>query len=236
MQWVIQKNIFWENEDKLTSILGDRLIWVEYTIDGPIFSNSPDTRYIFYGSHTLGRRLQKQGAICWLYEKVYDCSYYLSKFGNLALNRSHIFIDYGSLPLLMETIGTSFFIKQDSGYKDFTGEVYNTSPVNLFPEDLLLLAPIQEIGPEWRAVISDGKLLTFSQYGSINSNENPTDFIKSVLDEVKDRYDPAPMWTLDVCTCAEEFKVVEVNSLFSAGWYDCDIELIINTAEKIIDG
>jgi len=236
MQWVIQKNIFWENEDELTNILGDRLIWVEYGIDGPIFSNSPDCRYIFYGSHTLGRRLQKQGAICWLYDKVYDCSYYLSRFGGLALNYPHILIDYGSLPLLIDVIGTSFFIKQDSGYKDFTGEVYSTSPMNLFPEDLLLLAPIQKIGSEWRAVISEGKLLTFSQYGDISSSENPTNFINSVLDEVKDRYDPAPMWTLDVCTVDEGFKVVEVNSLFSAGWYDCDIELIINTAEKIIDG
>ena len=77
-EWVGEEDVFGENEEKLKEILGDRLIWMKYKIDGPTFSRSPVTDYIFYGSPIIGRRLQKSDgpkALSWLYDNVYDCNY-----------------------------------------------------------------------------------------------------------------------------------------------------------------
>jgi hypothetical protein len=35
MDWVVEKDVFEENEPQLVEILGDRLSWVSYGINGP---------------------------------------------------------------------------------------------------------------------------------------------------------------------------------------------------------
>jgi hypothetical protein len=232
-EWVVEEGVFDENEDKLREILGDRLILAKYTINGPTFSKSPVTDYIFYGTHTLGRRLQRSKdakAICWLYDKVYDCNYYLPFFGGYALNNPHLFVEAGTFHLLRDSLSSpSMFVKQNSGYKTFTGLVVNSEiPTDLYRDELLMLAPVKPVELEWRFVISKGSVLTQSPYGDILDSgphmEEAKEFAKAVITT---DYDPAPMWTLDICRSEGAYKVVEVNSLLSAGWYNCDIAKIV---------
>lgn len=232
LPWAIQKDVFPENEQKLETILGDRLHYFTMTPEGPTCSLDPP--YICYGSIPACRRLQRQGAICWLYDNVYDCSHYLPKLGELALNNPHMFVEYGTFPLLMNWLGhPDVFIKQNSGYKCFTGQKYTeVDKIDLFPEELLLLAQVKKIGAEWRFVISEGKLLTGSLYGDILPQTDPGEFLHSIsplLPEIE----PAPIWTLDICEYNGSFKIVEINSLLSAGWYNSEIEKIVTEVDRL---
>lgn len=231
-EWVIEEGVFEENEDKLKEILGDRLVWAKYTVNGPTFSKSPVTPYIFYGTSVLGRRLQREGAICWLSDRVYDCNYYLPFFGKMALNNPHMFVESGTFPLLAESLGdVEWFVKQNSGYKTFTGMTcVGAIDTGLFPEELLMLAPKKPIEAEWRFVIRENSVLTFSSYGDITEcGIEAQKFAETCLSTP---YDPAPMWTLDICRSEGSYKVLEVNSLLSAGWYDCDIRAIVEAVDE----
>lgn len=233
-EWVIEDGVFPENEPKIRDILGDRLIWMNYTIDGPTFSKSPVTDYIFYGSPVIGRRLQKADgpkALSWLYDYVYDCNYYLPYFQGLALNNPHMFVEAGTLSLLAEFLeNPEWFIKQNSGYKTFTGMVGSGRiETGLFSHELLMLAQKKPIEAEWRFVIKDNSVLTYSGYGdNIQCGEEAEEFAKTCLST---GYDPAPMWTLDICRSEGSYRVLEVNSLLAAGWYYCDIRAIVEAVD-----
>ena len=234
MDWVVEKDVFEENEPQLVEILGDRLSWVSYGINGPTFSKSPVTDYIFYGSPVIGRRLQKAHgpkALSWLYDYVYDCNYYLPYFQGLALNNPHMFVESGTLSLLAEFLeNPEWFIKQNSGYKTFTGMVGSGGiETGLFHHELLMLAQKKPIEAEWRFVIKDNSVLTYSAYGdNMQCGKEAEEFAKTCLST---GYDPAPMWTLDICRSEGAYKVLEVNSLLSAGWYDCDIRAIVEAVD-----
>lgn len=236
MQLVFQPEVFPEDEADLRSEFED-LVEVKYTVNGPEFSKPPDTDFVFRGGIQLGRRLKRLYPKCttWLYDNVYDCNAYLPSLGDSALNNPHVFCEAGTLSLLLATLDeNNVFIKQNSGYKTFTGEIYSNvrdEVAKLFPHELLLLAPIRRIGPEWRFVISDMKVLTFSPYLDI-TGEPPISFVEETLQKM---VEPAPMWTLDVCRLTSgEPKVVEINSLLTAGWYSSDRRLIIDELKKVL--
>ena len=241
MDWVVQRYMFEENEKALSEVLGDRLIWLDWTMSGPIFSRKPDGAYVLYSAIMAGRRLRSNAKNSnWLYDNVYNCSYYLSKFGNLALNNPHVYVEAGTFSLLKPFLPETFFIKENNGYKSFTGKVfdkYTEQEVNsMFAEELLLIAQTRPIDAEWRFVIKEGKVLTFSLYGEILSDRGneALDFANLVLNRIEEVYDPAPMWTLDVCLTDNEFKVVEVNSLLSSGWYNCDVKKIVESVDELM--
>lgn len=250
--WIIERDIFPENEAKLEALLGDRITWAKMTIDGPEFSRRPIDGSICYATHTMGRRLQaSHGAISWLYDEIYDCHFYLPHFQEFALNNPHFFVERGTIHMLLDKLGmgeTKFFIKENSGYKNFTG--FAGTADNILPEldrvfdtEMLMIADAKQIGAEWRYIVTTDPLreephqiLTSSPYGELKSSADPTEFVRNVLRTPSVRsYNSAPAWTLDVCELPDGgFAVVEINSLLSAGWYDCDVEKIVNFIESVV--
>ena len=235
MQLVFQCDVFPEDEEALSSF---DLVACRATVDGPVFSKELTGPFLFRGSIAVGRRITKTmpNAITWLYDKVYDCTNYLPSLGTKALNNPHILCEAGTLPILIEKIGTNFFLKENSGYKYFTGGEYADIKDYLqycFYNDILLLSPIRSIVAEWRFVISDMAILTSSPYGDTlrEATRGATSLVEEVL---VDFIEPAPMWTIDVCELASgEFKIVEINSLLTAGWYDCDRTKIVADLKRI---
>lgn len=237
MKWLVERDIFTENEAKLEQILKNDLIYFSNSISGINFSQEVDPPFIVYGSIVACRKLQKTGGISWLYDKVYDCNYYLHRFGNLALNNLHIYSTKSNLETLIDFFGSkNLFIKENNGYKVFTGRVFDDQTLSelklVYPEDFLLLAPKKPIENEWRFIVSEGKILTGSGYGDTKDcPPDAFDFAEKTLDFVE--YDPAPMWTLDICKSNDEFKVLEANSLLSAGWYDADLTKIVSEVNRL---
>ncbi len=238
--WVVQQEVFAENYFRMKLKLGDRLIRFDHRITGAQFERDPGLGFFFYGSIAAGRMLQRtHNAVCWLYDEVYDCAYYMPHFKGFLLNEKHSFITAGFLEDYLYG-KTEIFVKENKGYKNFTGCVYdemaNYEIARLDRSTLLLVAPKKEIQAEWRMVVSDNKVLTFSQYGS---RIHPTDdeavaFANKVANIVSWSYNPAPIWTLDIALSEGRYYVLEVNSLLSAGWYNCEVGKIIDAVDASV--
>ena len=42
-------------------------------------------------------------------------------------------------------------------------------------------------------------------------------------------------YVLDICEYKDELKVVEVNSLLTSGWYECDIDKIVKSIIRTVE-
>jgi hypothetical protein len=258
-KWFVEKGVFEENEEKLSLILGDRLTFVKrdegqfgvLDMEGNVVTE----RGIFYGSIAFGRYLQTQGFFSFLPDNVFDCNYWMHHFGPLALNDEHMYIEAGCFKTVVKALGIEklgFFVKQNKGYKFFSGQVYNGVALadiesQMFPEDLVLIAPKKEIGREFRFVIAtdfksyDYEIVTYSRYG-LEENLDPT-VPQSVIDYADQcikgiNYAPCVVWTLDICELyhegSEKYAVVEPNSLMTSGWYNCDIQKIVDVVDRLL--
>lgn len=235
---VYEESVFPEDRDFILGC-GASVITCKFGIDGPEFSEEINGPFVFRGSIQLGRRLSKEFPECisYLYDHVYDYSKYAIHINDLLLNDEYFYVEAANIHKMYERLGVDFFVKENNGYKYVGGGKYSDIKQDLdkcLPESLLMLAPLKEIGPEWRCVISGGKLLTYSSYGDIINPfpEEAQDVVDRCLSFLPE---PAPMWTLDLCRHQGEIKVVEINSLLTAGWYDCNRQLIFQELQRHID-
>jgi hypothetical protein len=171
-------------------------------------------------------------------------------FGTLALNFSHFYIEAGCFASCVRTLGIDsvpFFVKQEKGYKHLNGHVYDNATCDLvrdilFPHELLMIAPISTFGREFRFVIDDNdNIITYSEYSLDCDYSEPVpdsavEFVKKTMQAVN--YYPSNIWTLDICEYPHkgsgQYRVVEPNSLLSSGWYNADVEKIVNAVDKIV--
>ncbi len=260
MDWLIQRDVFPEHEEEMARILGKRAIFFKYTINGPSYEDgrSPSDRCLVRGSIQICRRLQAEGHVAFMPDQVFDCSYYMGSFGCHALNWNHCYVTAGLFKqshdvFIKGAFGESPFVKENSGYKGFTGRVFDEHTQDdiskLWPYTLLMVAPEQFFTHEFRLVIAEtdeeASILTGSHYLGDFGMQPEMDVVQlygqNILDAID--YHPAPFWTLDICTvpgCLIDseysLKVLEVNSLLAAGWYDSDVEAIVNAVDTYVAG
>lgn len=224
---------------------------------GLAYTFEPDDCVVVYGSLQLCQAMRREaewipGVYCDL--KKYKCSYYYPFFGDFLLNSNYIMLPYGELKrrkeFLFETVGNNgcLFLRPDSGFKEFTGSIslYNNWDRDLeffnrygFDDSLLtIVAEPRNITNEYRFVVADRKVLPGSKYrdraGSNRSNYVPSSvhtFAQYVVDTVK--YDPEPVWCLDLCeTKSGEIYVLEVGCFSGAGLYDTPKRIIIEKVSQ----
>lgn len=98
------------------------------------------------------------------------------------------------------------------------------------PEFEVLLAEAQEIIAEYRLFIVNGKVIAQSLYkvrGNFCTNKFvPTEIINKAQ-ELCSKWVPAHAFVMDFAETSEGFKVLEVNNINCAGFYECDIPSIV---------
>jgi len=179
----------------------------------------------------------------------YRCSIYYDPWLPAMLNHDYFLVPWSSLEKhgndYFETMACDkLFIRPNSGYKIFTGnyitkkwlskdlEVIKGLPGNNAEEDtLVLVAPYQEIKSEFRCMMHRSKMVSYSYYsGEEMFGENLegrlTRYVESAAYNAN--YFPDTYYTIDVAVLSNgELSIIELNSLFSAGWYDADYEKIV---------
>ena len=142
---------------------------------------------------------------------------------------------------------TSFFVRPDSPLKPFSGRVVDVESLTLakldhgfyFEDESLpvIVAPLQEIGDEWRFVIAGKSVVAGSGYDPATREpiaENPdteaTAFATNVASTLEE---PAEIYILDVCDCAGELRLLELNPFGGADLYACDPIAIVDAVSKI---
>lgn len=107
----------------------------------------------------------------------------------------------------------------------------------------VLIASEKEVEREYRFFVVDKQVITGSQYKEWNyTRKRRIDPANSLSDkgalkfasEMVARWQPARHFVIDVCQVGlmGDFKVVEINSLTSAGFYDCDMPAVVKALHE----
>ena len=150
------------------------------------FNQYPDEDcVVFYGTLQLAKQLQRQkkwvpGVYCNFQNLC--CKAYYSYWGKYLLNQDYIMLPMLEILRRREEIFGQFgiddaiFIRPDSGAKTFTGQVvykeFLDKEFDLFgnyagkplDEIIAIVSSPKVIDTEWRCVIVDGELVSWSQY------------------------------------------------------------------------
>lgn len=185
---------------------------------------------------------------CGFYDKDTYCVSNYSKY----LDEEFLNNNYTILPLSKLAKGSEFiadlidilflpdevFIKPNSGFKSFTGNTVDYTEIGKFCRGLLqmgvsknelcIVSPAKDINDfEFRFWIIDEKIITHSAYSwadcgdfkDIKANNKIISYVEKIIKNIN-----IPAYTIDICICENEFKVIEINNIYTSGTYNCDLE------------
>jgi len=213
---------------------------------------------IFYGSLNLASQIHRTkpwvpGSICNF--KNLCCLTYYSYWGQYLLNKDYIMLPLMELNRRKEDIYKQFgidgciFMRPDSGFKCFSGDVYKIedvdSEINVInnyaskniDEILVVISSPKKITAEWRCVVVNKKVVASSQYkenGKLDIKEGAEKDVIDLANEVaSSEWQPDKAYTLDICKSNGEFYLLEANSFSCSGFYKCNPKPIVTIVSKI---
>lgn len=144
------------------------------------------------------------------------------------------------------------FIRPCADSKVFTGKVFNENEWpdfqnrmltngyehSLTEDTLIQVAVPKKITQEIRCWVVDGKIVTQSTYrrGSFLYYDNIVDADAiEFAQKMVDIFQLAKAFTIDVCLTDNGWKIVECGSISCAGFYDADMQKLINALENAWD-
>lgn len=135
------------------------------------------------------------------------------------------------------------FVRPDSPLKPFSGRVVETSSVTLatldhgfyFDDETLpvVVAPLQDVGREWRFIVVNGNIVTGSAYDPATRSavSDPIDSnARSVARTIAASL-PAPddVYVLDLCETKGALRLLELNPFGGADLYACDSSIVVES-------
>lgn len=241
--------------------LGHRVVRTKYKS----FSEQPELSYIplrkdcvvCYGTIEFCRQMERYSSKVWtpgMYfnANVKNWSKFAPYIGTDLLNESYCILPYGEVVrrAVRWTRGTplSWFIKPESGLKEFTGQVITAVSLD---EDLKKLSPHHEIDPttlcvcappkvikaEFRYVIVNKTVVAGSEYRwdnvlDVRRDTSPfTDYLAVKIAEADWQADS--VYVCDIALLEDDTpKVIELNAFSSSGLYACDTVAIVKAVSK----
>ncbi|MFO0609210.1 MAG: ATP-grasp domain-containing protein [Polyangiales bacterium] len=247
VRWAVQTNLGSADDIEKLCLTLERLDVELVKLKVIPFDDTPpdvpaDGRVIFYGSTTLMRNVAREGR--WAPGVFFDEARFSFEalregFGaESLLNGASEVVTVGELLARDLAPDAEFFLRPAGDLKEFAGRVHtfaelapwrdglasSNGPLGL--DTLVQVAPPRALGREWRTVVVDGRVVAASQYRSSGrlkvTGDVPDDVIR-FAGEMAARYQPAPVFALDVGEVDEGLRVVETNCFNSAGFYWCDL-------------
>ncbi|MBB3208728.1 hypothetical protein FHS27_004560 [Rhodopirellula rubra] len=155
-----------------------------------------------------------------------------------------------SATAVAEAIGCTdrIFVRPDSPLKPFSGRVLDVAAVSLtaldygfyFDDESLpvIAAPIRNVGREWRFVVVRTSVIAGSAYDARSRSAVPDQpqseawsFAQVVTDAIPP---PADAYTLDVCECDGELRLLELNPFGGADLYACDAGNVVRAVAGLL--
>jgi hypothetical protein len=201
------------------------------------------TDVIVFGGTSMSKACPKYGLVPGTFlNENHDARIYSPKYGKHMLNADAVFMDiFDPLP----TQESFFFARPTDDDKQFKGQVFTKESWNKYIQDILdqklenevcrsvMIASEKDIYQEVRCWIVKGKVITTSQY-SANGNMRNTDHeldIWEFAQRMSDLYQPSDAFVLDICRTQSGFRIVEINCINSAGFYEMDCQRVIFALE-----
>jgi hypothetical protein len=147
-----------------------------------------------------------------------------------------------------------FFARPTKDSKAFTGQLFSkeawyewreremevagkiSGNIALTKNTKVLIAPLKTIQQEVRCWVVGGKVVSASSYkiGSrtVYQNYDDESFFVDFAQKMVDLYQPAEAFVIDVCLADDKLKVVEINCINSAGFYDVNMNKLMTAVEN----
>lgn len=190
----------------------------------------------------------------------YECYKYYGYYGDHLLNSKYLMMGLNDVHRNKDYIFDIFnsgkiFIRPSNGYKSFTGQLLNKKTfefdyqtlINSYggidTNQLVLLAPPQNIINEYRFIVIDGEVITGSLYIDIKNKGTYEPYFDKINDDKKaynyavklsKLYQPDLAYTIDICKLENgDYKLIEINSLCCANWYGADYGKIVKSLNQL---
>ncbi len=211
-----------------------------------------DERVIFYGSTTLMRNVTREGR--WTPGVFFDEARFSFEalregYGDALLNGASEVVTVGEFTARDIDPEAEFFVRPANDLKEFTGMVRtfrelaswhdglasSQGPLGL--ETRIQVAPPVELGREWRTIVVGGDVVAASQYrssGRLKVTGDVPDEVVEFSRSMAARYQPAPVFALDIGEIEAGLRVIETNCFNSSGFYWCDIYEIVRRVTAFV--
>ena len=193
-------------------------------------------------SQIASQREWKPGSF---WNKNHDFLVYSKHYGENMLNHDSQIIEFGSE---FTPPGHLFFARPTEDTKTFAGQVFTKASWDEYVPQMLnnghtttlnertpvQICKLKDIHREIRTWIVAGKVVTASQY-RINDRTIYAQCTEPAIIEfaqsMADMYQPADAFVLDVAVTDDGLKIVELNCINCAGFYDADIQKLVSAID-----
>lgn len=204
---------------------------------------SPDGPVYAYGSTTMDLVSKASG---WTpgFIDAPEMLEAISHWGTHMLNHDVRVAEIGT----METPEGSFFIRPDSDGKAFAGHVIADHEfaewrrrildvkgwTSIPPTTRVLYGPVRRIEAEWRLAIVEGRVAASSLYRDGGRLRNvcgcPAE-VEAYAIARAGEWHPRPAFVMDIAQTPDGLRIVETNSISSAGFYAMDMGAYVHAIE-----
>lgn len=170
-------------------------------------------------------------------------------YGSDCLNSAAQQTTLGELATLSYPEEQLLFLRPIHDDKAFAGEVMAFGEIQnwvkgldqtvLSPDCPILVAEPVGIGHEWRLFLVNGRYSTGSHYRTrqrldVYSGVPPE--VVAFAESLATRWQPAPVFVLDVAQSGDRLYLVEINCFNSAGFYASDVDRLVRDVSEFWEG
>jgi len=209
--------------------------------DGPVIP--------YGGTKFLDSIKNDKGWFC-VFNDSFSYKLEVEKLGSRMFNGDGEFMKMGEFCPSMFKDAEYVFIRPDKDTKEFAGNVLEPSELmtwlpkamdsgwGLNEDTIILVAEASRIDEEWRMFVVDNEVVGGSKYRGGHSLSVSPDVPEEVYDYVREAisiWQPAPFFVMDICRVSNEYSILEIGDLHSAGWYASDKKKIIKAVSEYVE-
>lgn len=212
-------------------------------IEGPV---------VCYGSIGVAKVAFENGWIPGVFsdEAAFTYEAYRDALSDLILNEDAVKVRMSEVEALAVKRGLDrFFIKPNDDNKAFAGAVMAASEYAVWVERMrdigylddndieVVISEPRSIGVEWRVIVVDGEIVEssiYKQWGRAMAERHRHPDVDAIVKEAHARFQPAPVYVIDVGQVGDDYKVIEYNTFNSAGLYACDVARVIDAVSEYV--
>lgn len=171
--------------------------------------------------------------------------HYYSKLDLPLLNKEAQYIPYNEIKTL--SFDNDYFIKPSKDLKSFNGGILNNGETLLnyiyrngymkaIEEETIILAPIKKIYSEYRFFMYKNEIISGSRYmlnNKVDVNKDIPTFMMEAARDYGKLYQPLDLYVMDLASTDNGVEIVEYNCWNASGFYESNINKIINTINEI---
>jgi len=249
VSWIIERDVFSEDcfnrmiETFKTNYIPYQVVTIipfsHELVEKKIKVPNPCVIYGSIGSQSLATRFNLTPGV-WTGPE-FNYSEYVKHIPDYILNPDAKVLKMSEVSVYVQNMD-NYFIKPNGDLKEFAGQVLVFGEFDFWYDKLIsigyldhndfdvVVSATKVIGNEWRLVVVDKQIVAaslYKQYGrSVQKDELPF-AVGTFATEIIARYNPAPVYVMDICETTNGLKVIEYNTFNHAGLYACDVSNII---------